>query len=400
MQRLMELVPAVQTFFERLSAMRSLEAIVKRMALFQGIAAVDCRVLVSQARVKRYDRGERLFQESTEQRAGPPREAMHILLDGFVKVARQRSNGHERVIAYRQRGDYFAGGLDLLGDGRPVSVTAITRVQVAEVPSSAVFALFQRYPEIQQRFTLRLQQYRETAAAAQTGVIAAISVADESRAHETRAGARAALHALVEGGVVEGTDVLIIDLDKCVHCNECEEACARRHGHSRMNRQGMVIGNISIATACRQCQDPVCMLCSRAGIIRLPSGEISITESCIGCGICAERCPYDNISIMEIEEETTQEQTTWQRFRSFLTQGAGKERGKKVLPVLPSAGVPQASTGGYDEMRKKLAIKCDLCAGYTNQACVQACPVSAVVRVHPLHFFGTSEEILSRGDPS
>ena len=56
-------------------------------------------------------------------------------------------------------------------------------------------------------------------------------------------------------GVVEGTEVLVIDLDLCIHCNECEEACARRHGHSRMNRKGMVVGNISIATACRQCQD-------------------------------------------------------------------------------------------------------------------------------------------------
>ena len=402
MQRLMELVPAIQTFFERLNAVRSLETIVKRMALFQGVAAVDSRFLATQTQVKRYERGELLFQESTEQRAGPPRESMHILLDGFVKVARQRANGHERIIAYRQGGDYFAGGLDLLGDGRPVSVTAITRIQVAEVPRSAIFTLFQRYPEIQQRFTLRLQQYRETAAAAQTDSFAAIPPTREPGAeNQTRAEARAALHALVDGGVVEGTEVLVIDLDKCVHCNECEEACARRHGHSRMNRQGMVIGNISIATACRQCQDPVCMLCSRAGIIRLPSGEISITESCIGCGICAERCPYDNISIMEIAEAPPAvEQTTWQRFRALITKGAGKERGQKVLPMLSPSVASTAlhtlqTSDGYDEIRKKIAIKCDLCAGYTNQACVQACPVSAVVRVHPLHFFGSSEEILS-----
>jgi len=94
------------------------------------------------------------------------------------------------------------------------------------------------------------------------------------------------IHSLSDG-VVEGTEVLVIDLDKCIHCGECEEACSRRHGQSRMNRKGMVVGNISIATACRQCQDPVCMLCSRAGIARYPNGEVYITESCIGCGICA-----------------------------------------------------------------------------------------------------------------
>src|SRR5438105_12419784 len=136
--------------------------------------------------------------------------------------------------------------------------------------------------------------------------------------------ARAGLRALVGGGVVEGIEVLVIDLDKCVYCDKCEDACERRHGHSRMNRKGMVVGNISIATACRQCQDPVCMLCSRAGIARMPSGEVYITESCIGCGICAERCPYDNISIVSLEQEV-EERTTWQRFAQFFSKGAGKE---------------------------------------------------------------------------
>ena len=76
----------------------------------------------------------------------------------------------------------------------------------------------------------------------------------------------------------------------------------------------MVIGNISIATACRQCQDPVCMLCSRAGIARHPNGEVYITESCIGCGICAERCPYGAISI---EDEPAV--SSWQRFATFFS---------------------------------------------------------------------------------
>jgi Fe-S-cluster-containing hydrogenase component 2 len=47
-------------------------------------------------------------------------------------------------------------------------------------------------------------------------------------------------------------------------------------------------------------------------------------------------------------------------------------------------------------MRKKLAIKCDLCAGYDNQACVQACPTGAAIRVNPVAFFGSTEEILRR----
>ena len=192
----------------------------------------------------------------------------------------------------------------------------------------------------------------------------------------------------------------MIDLDKCIHCNECEEACARRHGHSRMNRKGMIVGNISIATACRQCQDPVCMLCSRAGIARLPGGEVYITESCIGCGICAERCPYDNISIMSLEDEF-ESRTSSNSLGDFFRKGAGKERGRKSLPMMQSVPIPgplnkNQPLDAFGEIRKKLAIKCDLCAGYENQACVQACPTGAAIRVQPTTFFGSTEDILRR----
>lgn len=404
MQRLMEIVPAVRRFFEQLNNARSIEDILKRMALFQGVSAADIRQIGEQAQVRAYDRDERLFSEDGVQ--GPVRESMHILLDGFVKVARRTTAGtgraktDERIIAYRQGGDYFAGGLDLLGDGRAVTVAAITRTRVAEIPRQTLLTIFTRYPEVNQRFTMRLQQYRDAAAAAQTGIFDPLMHTRTEIVHSlSDAEARAGLRSLVGGGVVEGTEVLIIDLDKCIHCNECEEACKRRHGHSRMNRKGMVVGNISIATACRQCQDPVCMLCSRAGIARLPSGEVYITESCIGCGICAERCPYDNISIMTLEDEPTAS-STWQQFSNFFTKGSGKERGRKSLPVaqqhVAASGPLNASQplDAYGEMRKKLAIKCDLCAGYNNQACVQACPTSAAIRVQPSTFFGSTEDIL------
>jgi len=49
----------------------------------------------------------------------------------------------------------------------------------------------------------------------------------------------------------------------------------------------------------------------------------------------------------------------------------------------------------FDEIRKKVAIKCDLCAGYKDQACVEACPVGAAVRIQPTKFFGSTEEILT-----
>jgi Fe-S-cluster-containing hydrogenase component 2 len=262
-------------------------------------------------------------------------------------------------------------------------------------------AILSRYPEINQRFQARLGEYQAAAFAAETTALnpPPQPFAGPPQA-QSDAAARAGLRALVSGGVVEGTEVLVIDLDKCVQCDKCEDACARRHGHSRMNRGGMVVGNISIATACRQCQDPVCMLCSRAGIARHPSGEVYITESCIGCGICAERCPYGNISIMTLDEER-EERSPWQRFSAFFTKGAGKEYGRKALPMAQAVAAPgpldgHQQSGAFGEMRKKVAIKCDLCASYSNQACVQACPTGAAIRVQPAVFFGSTEDILRR----
>ncbi len=418
-QHFMELVPKTRHFFEQLNNVRSIEGILKRMALFQGISDADIHALVEQTHVQHYDRAECLFTEDDRssqrknsgdaQKGRPARETLHILLEGFVKVARQTSEHTEqnkfgeRIIAYRQGGDYFAGGLDLLGDGRAVTVTAITRTRVAEVPRPVLLALFKRYPEIGQRFTVRLHQYIESSSNAQSRIFEEGLLNPRATQNAPAPPAvRAGLHALISDGVVEGTEVLVIDLDKCIHCNECEDACARRHGHSRMNRKGMIVGNISIATACRQCQDPVCMLCSRAGIARRPNGEVYITESCIGCGICAERCPYGAISIVDLDEETVSTPSS-KRFSSFFTKGAGKERARKSLPMATidrrvSSGPLKfgQSVNGYDEMRKKVAIKCDLCAEYSDQACVQACPTGAAIRVQPTKFFGSTEEILRK----
>ncbi|HEV2583884.1 MAG TPA: FAD-dependent oxidoreductase, partial [Ktedonobacteraceae bacterium] len=414
MQRLMELVPEVRSHFERYDSARSLQAILKRLALFQGVADSDIQALIRRTPVKQYDRDERLFAE--DDRGGrPARETLHILLEGFVKVARHAAKGtgqrrgDERILAYRQGGDYFAGGLDLLGDGQAVTVTTINRCRVAEVPRSALLALFQQYPEVGQRFTARLREYVETAVSSQGYALASgplARFAPDSRPVDAHA--QDGLHALVSDGVVEGTGVLVIDLDKCIHCDECEEACRRRHGHSRMNRKGMVVGNISIATACRQCQDPVCMLCSRAGIARHPNGEVYITDSCIGCGICAERCPYGAISIVNIDDEPAA-LFSLDRFRQFFAKGAHNASERKPTRTLPmvSADVVGSYTApgpldvhaprhAFDELRKKVAIKCDLCAGYSDQACVQACPTGAAVRISPVQFFGSTEEILRR----
>src|SRR5579859_2967826 len=66
MQRLMEIVPAVQRFFSALNTTRSIESILQRMALFQGIAAIDIRNIAEQTQTRQYERDERLFSEEAQ----------------------------------------------------------------------------------------------------------------------------------------------------------------------------------------------------------------------------------------------------------------------------------------------------------------------------------------------
>jgi len=54
---------------------------------------------------------------------------------------------------------------------------------------------------------------------------------------------------LVEQGIGEATDVLLIDESLCIRCDYCEKACADTHGRvSRLNREARAgIASIRIA---------------------------------------------------------------------------------------------------------------------------------------------------------
>ena len=100
----------------------------------------------------------------------------------------------------------------------------------------------------------------------------------------------------------------------------------------------------------------MCLLCSVNGIVRLPSGEITIVEeNCIGCGACEERCPYGNINMHAIEKEPVPFTV---KLMDFLRGGRDRERALEAIS-------PHVA---------RKAVKCDLCAGYDDYACVSACP--------------------------
>lgn len=156
----------------------------------------------------------------------------------------------------------------------------------------------------------------------------------------------------VDNRYMNGTKTMVIDLESCVRCDDCVRACAATHGgNPRFRREGDPFGKWMVSNACMHCKDPVCMVgCPTGAIHRDQStGTVVINDvTCVGCGTCANACPYDNIV---------------------------------MVPIRDSAGTAIVDSGGSGAPIAK-ATKCDLCAGRPGgPACVQACPTNALQRV-------------------
>ena len=108
-----------------------------------------------------------------------------------------------------------------------------------------------------------------------------------------------ALNDFLAQGLMEAQSLLVLDLEKCTRCDQCVRACADAHdGVTRLVREGLRFDKYLVATSCRQCRDPLCMVgCPVGSIRRRNSLEVIIEDWCIGCGLCASNCPYGNITL-------------------------------------------------------------------------------------------------------
>src|SRR6266850_848181 len=112
-------------------------------------------------------------------------------------------------------------------------------------------------------------------------------------------------------GIVDGENLLVMDMDLCIRCGNCSLACHKVHGQSRLMRHGIHIArpvkpkgrsiqHLLMPSVCLHCQDPECLTgCPTGAIARLPKGQIDIhRDTCIGCGDCATQCPNNAIGIV------------------------------------------------------------------------------------------------------
>ncbi len=139
------------------------------------------------------------------------------------------------------------------------------------------------------------------------------------------------LERFLANGMFEAQSLLILDLEKCTRCDNCVRACADAHdGVTRLIREGMRFENYLVATSCRQCRDPLCMVgCPVGAIRRRKSLEVIIEDWCIGCGLCATNCPYGNITMH-----------AFKRMASWAPASAPKARSAKPLRAISAPTTP------------------------------------------------------------
>jgi len=305
----------------------------------------ELEAVAETAELIRFDADEVLFNEGDES------DGLHLIRSGSVSVSRN-IGGRDIVTSYVAAGNYV-GEMGLVGETkRSATVRATVATESvflsAETFGRMILSNAGLRERVQAKVKERLSENLRMEAAPEAGDLISF---------------------LMQQGLGEATDVLLIDETLCIGCDNCEKACAETHGGtSRLDRAaGPSYAQVHVPTSCRHCEDPHCMKdCPPDAIRRAPNGEVYIEDSCIGCGNCERGCPYGVIRMASEKEPAP-------GFLSWLLTGRGPAPGERK-PLDASS------------MEKK-AVKCDMCKDLSGgPACVRACPTGAALRMSPDEF--------------
>ena len=338
--KLINSVPAIRRLLDQTFLKRAIQSQIAPDVPDDALGA-----LADSATLESFDSGQELFHE------GDPGDSLHLIRKGSVTISRE-IGGREVVLSYVPAGQYI-GEMALISElPRSATARAAVRVETINLKSEPFRALLAKYPSVRKRVEAVYKKRMSSNASARRD-----------------ANDGSVLSFLMEQGLGEATDVLLIDESLCVRCDQCETACAATHGQlSRLDREaGASYAHLHVPTSCRHCEHPHCMKdCPPDAIRRSPGGEVYITDACIGCGNCERNCPYGVIQ-MGVEKPAP---SLW----SWLLFGLGDEPGRSN------------NSAGKSGQQKK-ATKCDMCKDLpAGPACVRACPTGAAQRVRPEAF--------------
>ena len=318
---------------------RALGTHLRSVPIFSTVSEDFVDLLRDRVELVRYAPGQVICTE------GEAADAFYLVRIGFVKVSQKRGD-EDLVLAYLPRGGYF-GEMGLLQGGiRTATCVALDHVELVRILAPDFHQMLERFPEVRAHIEHTAEQR-----------------ARENLLHQ-RAGSRSdnvPLGQFLEQGLMDAQSLLVLDLEKCTRCDQCVKACADAHdGVTRLLRDGVRFENYLVATSCRQCRDPRCMIgCPVGSIRRRNSLEVIIEDWCVGCGLCASNCPYGNITVHEFDHDGN-------------------------ASALQSV---QADKDSSNSGKVRKATSCDLCHDLAEPSCVYACPHDAAHRVKPNEFF-------------
>ncbi|MCB2060144.1 MAG: cyclic nucleotide-binding domain-containing protein [Novosphingobium sp.] len=329
-----------------------------------GLTSEDVSELVEGAEVQEKRAGEVVLEEGDEGKD------VYIIRRGSMIVEKTIA-GKPVFLSYLPAGSYVGEMALIDGAPRNATVRAAIRSEVIRLPGEAFARLLERKPALLRKAATEMDKRREINSFIEgrkenfSGVVDLYSQTAQF---------------LIDNGIGEATDVLLIDEKLCVGCDNCERACADSHeGLSRLNREaGTTYAHLHVPTSCRHCEHPHCMAdCPPNAIHRGQDGEVFIDETCIGCGNCQRNCPYGVIRMDSVPPPKPS-------FLSWLFLGSGPGPGE------PSKKWRKKNVAEGEEQPKK-AIKCDMCSGVEGgPACVRACPTGAAIRVSPEGFLSVT----------
>lgn len=363
--KLMAAVPGAKRAITRISLERQL------LQMFgSGLTPADLTEALDSAEVVSVPAGKPIITE------GETGDDIFVIRQGSMIVEKQ-IGGKPVFLRYLPAGTYVGEMAVITGDPRNATVKAAIKSEVVKVSGEAFRRILSAKPALAEKARAEM--------AARQDLNSFIESRRESFNSAVQLYSETAKF-LVDKGIGEATDVLLIDENLCVGCDNCEKACADSHeGLSRLDREaGATFAHIHVPTSCRHCEHPHCMSdCPPNAIHRGPDGEVFIDDTCIGCGNCQRYCPYGVIRMEAAPPEKP-------GILSWLFFGMGPGPGE------PSKTWAKKNRPEGVEAPKK-AIKCDMCSGLAGgPACVRACPTGAALRVSPETFLSVAR--LSGGD--
>ncbi|MEP0548756.1 MAG: cyclic nucleotide-binding domain-containing protein [Rhodothermales bacterium] len=321
---------------DKLYRERTLSQQLKTTPLFRGTDDRFVEQLANRVELISCSPGDVVTEE------GAAVDAFYLVRSGFLRVSQKVGDG-EVAVTYLRKG-MTLGEVELLIDGLDgwqTTVTSVGFTELVRIPRADFESILRDDPAVRQHlWAAAINRIKETGYTKQNPEQPDL------------------IEFSLAKGLVQGNSILVIDLDVCTRCDDCVRGCASTHdGRPRFVREGDRYDNFLIARSCYHCEDPVCLIgCPTGAIRRTNVGEVVAVDDniCIGCGNCANKCPYDAIVMHDTEE------------------------------VWPDTALPEFLRG----RDRRVASKCDLCyESDAGPACVNNCPHACAFRINSIEDF-------------